>query len=267
MSKQILVSDLLEPGAMLQVTEEVKENTFSPGSLGFVAFVRGLDESYQNVAKVSAVMIRRGKGGKSRMMDVTLHVPIFYLDHPGFKKLMPDDGNKKYYVQIERAAPVAADLMNVSSLNFIGYAVAMSKYIKHMSDQCRHKKWPEAKSHPVNVLKRLPEYFEEHAEENTEKYSTEGFRANFVMEARRMISSLVRVQLQLDINRVDVELNAAEFLLFSNEGEFIPKDAEDRTNEYRFTEDTDLLKRTVKYHEALKIDILKLGEAKRTKSS
>ena len=262
----ILTSNLLEAGAMFKVTDDIKDNTFSPGSLGFVSYVKGIDESYQNVAKMFTVMIRRGKSGKARLMDVTLCVPVFYVDHKGFKKLLPEEGNKKYFMHIEREAPLATDIMTYPGLEFLGYASAIAKRIKYMSDQCKHKKWPEAKSHPINILKRLPENFEGDPDAYLERANDPEFRTIFVDESRRMISSLIRVHLQMDITRAETEINAAEFLLFTNKGEFIPKDAEDKTNEYEFTKDNTILEQTVKFHKKLREDITKLYQNKKRNS-
>jgi len=266
-SKEILVSNLLEPGAMFKVTEDVKDSTFSPGSLGFVSYIKGTDESYQNVAKIVTVMIRRGKSGKPRVMNAVICVPVFYVDHKGFKKLLPEEGNKKYYMQIEREIPMAIDLMSLNSLEFLGYAVAMSKRVRNMSEQCKHKKWPESNSHPINFLKKLPDNFEGDADAYLMKADDIAFRTEFVEETRRMISSLVRVQLQMDIVQAETEINAAEFLLFTNKGEFIPKDAEDKTNEYEFAKDNDMLVRTLEHHKKIRDNITNLYHNKKTKSS
>ena len=262
----LLISSLLEPGAMFKVTDKIKDGSFPPGSLGFLSFVRGIDESYQDIAKVCAVMIRCGKTGKARIMNANLSVPVFYVDHKGFDKLLPSEGERKGFVHIERHLPMATDLGAMDPLQFLGHAVAMSKRIKHMSDQCRHKKWPEAKSNPINVLKRMPDYFNEDPDTMLEKYTNEDFRSSFIQEARRMATSLIRVHIELDMTRADVEINAAEFLLFTNKGEFIPKDAEDKTNEYAFTDDNEMLDRTVAFHKELRDKIHTLYKNKKKKS-
>ena len=265
--KEILHSNLLEPGAMFKVTDEAKDSNIYPGSLGFISFVRGIDESYQDVAKVAVIIIRRGKTGKPRVMTATICVPVFFVDHKGFRKLLPESGSKKYFMHIERYRPIATDLMAWTPVEFLGYATAISRRIKHMSDQCRHKKWPEAKSHPINVMKRMPDYFEEDPEHYMNNFASEEFRDNFLQEARKMSSSLVRMQIHLDMTRVDTEINAAEFLLFTNKGEFIPDDAEDKANEYKFMDDNTILKNTVSFHKKLKSDIEKLYKDKRNKKS
>lgn len=265
--KEFLTSKLLEPGAMFKVTDTIKDTVYQPGSLGFISFIIGIDDSYQNLAKIRAITVRKGKGGKDRIMSSNLFIPIFYVDHEGFKKLLPGEGSKKGYIQIKRHIPMAVNVMTLDSLSFVGQAVALSQRIRHMSEQCRHKKWPEGKNHPVNAMRRLPDYFEEDPPALLEKFSSDGFRESFILEARRMSSSLVRMQIQLDMTRADVEINAAEFLIFTNKGEFIPKDAKEKENEYKFTDDDAMLKRTLGYHKKLRVDIEKLFKNKKNKNS
>jgi len=264
--KEILTSKLLEPGAMFIVTDAVKDNAFPPGSLGFVSYINGIDDSYQDIARMNTVMIRKGKTGKARILKTVLHVPIFYVDHKGFNKLLPEDGVRKCYVHIERHMSTAMDLMDMPPLMFLGYAVALSRRIKHMSDQCKHRKWPEAKNHPVNVLRQMSGYFEEDPESLMEKYATEPFRLEFVNNARRMVSSLIRMQIQLDMSRASTEINAVEFLIFTNKGEFIPEDSKDKENEYKFTDDDAMLRRTLSFHKKLRSNIETLFKNKKNKS-
>ena len=262
----MLTSNLLEPGAMIIATDKVKDGSFPPGSLGFVSFVRGVDDSYQDLAKICVVQVRVGKTGKARIQNANLSVPVFYVDHKGFDKLLPGEGDRKGFVHVERHIPMTTDVMALDPLNFLGYAVAISKRIKHMSDQCRHKKWPEDKGHPINILKRMPDYFANDPDGSLEKFTEENFRVDFVEKARRMMSRLVRVHIELDMTRVEAEVNAAEFLLFTNKGEFIPKDAEDKTNEYEFTKNNKMLEQTVDYHKKLRDQIHALYKDKRKKS-
>jgi len=264
--KEILISKLLEPGAMFIATELVKDTTVPPGSLGFISYTMGMDESYQNVGKSSVVIIRKGKTGKPRLWPLTITSPVFWDDNENFPKLMPEEGTKKYYIDIERSKERARSVMDMSALSFIGYAFALSRRIKYLSDQCRHKKWPESNSHPINILKKLPDYFEEDPEGHMEKYGSPDFRNNFIEEARRMSSSLVRMHLQLDLNRVDAEINASEFLLYTNKGEFIPENAEDKTNKYKFTEDNALIERSIKYYKDLRKQISDLYNNKKKNS-
>lgn len=263
--KEILTNNLLGPGTMFKVTDKVKDSALPPGSLGFTCFVRKIDDSYQNLAIVSAIMIRKGKGGKDRIMTTTMAVPIFYVDHKGFNKLMPEDGTKKGYVHIEPAAPPAVNIMSLTPLEFLGFGVALSIRIKFMADQCRHKKWPEVKSHPVRAMLRVADHFEGDPEKYLTTHAADEFRETFIKEAQRMTYSLVRMQIQLDKEHADTIVNAAEFLVFTNSGEFIPKESKEKENEYKFTEDDAMLKRTLTFHKKICSDMNTLYKNKKTK--
>ena len=117
----ILTSALLEPGAMFKVTDAIKDTVIPPGSLGFISLIRGTDDPYQNLAKVSVVLVRKGKGGKDRLLDYSIFVPVFYIDHKGFNKLLPAEGTRKGYVQIQRHTPMGVNISTMTELLFVGY--------------------------------------------------------------------------------------------------------------------------------------------------
>ena len=264
MSKDILQSCLFEAGAKFVISENIKDSTFGPGTVGFVSYIDGLDDSYQNLAKITAAIIRRGKTGKERLDINHLFVPIFYFDNENFAKLMPKD-TRKYYVHPERDLSLAYPLMDMPDLDFVGWAAAMAIRLKKMNDSCRHKKWPEEKANPLNTVRRALDHFSEDPPEYLIKLANPDFRAAFVDECRQKSSAMIRVHLDFDIRKLDVEVNAAEFLLFTNQGEFIPKDAEDKTNEYEFAKDNKLLERSVAYYTDVREEVRKLAEEKRKK--
>jgi hypothetical protein len=263
MSKgKILQSNLLEVGAKFVVTDKFKDNTYPPGTMGFICHIKGIDDNYQNVAKVNAVIIRRGKGGKPRLEFSNLLIPIFMVENENFDKILPC-GTRKYFVSVIREAESISDVRLTDPLDFLGWATSMAHRIKKMSDSCKHKKWPEDKANPVRRILNLTNHFNEDPEKFLEEYSYDGFRTEFVDTLRRMGSAMARIHLMLDLTKVDCEINAAEFLEFTNKGEFIPKDAENKTNEYKFTDDDKLLERSVDYYHEIKEEIQKLYNEKR----
>lgn len=241
---EILECKLLEPEAAFKVTDAIKDGVLPPGSIGFISYIHSIDESYQNIAKTLATVIRKGKGGKDRLLHMMIYLPVFYVEHKSFMKLMPQEGSKKGYVHVVPYALGSSDVMQLSPMEFIGWAAAITKRLKRMSENSRHKKWPEQKSNPLNVMKSLHDYFDENPPEYTDKYSRPEFRESFVLESRRLMSSMVRLRLQDDMRVAEVVVNAAEFLLFVNKGEFIPKDSKDKENEYQFMDDNKVLKAT-----------------------
>jgi len=261
MSKEVLESCLFEAGARFVISEDLKDNTFGPGTTGFVSYITGLDDSYQNLAKVTASIIRRGKGGKERLDVGNLYVPVFYFDNANFAKLMPQD-TRKYYVKPERDSELAVSLMEMADMDFIGWAAAMAMRLKKMNDSCKHKKWPEEQANPLRQVLRSIERFAEDPPEYLVKLANPDFRTAFIDECRAKSCAMVRVHLDFDIKKLDVEVNAAEFLVFTNKGEFIPEDAEDKTNEYEFTKDNKLLERSVEYYKGVREEVRKLAEEK-----
>lgn len=265
---KILQSNLLEAGAKFVVTDRLKDNTFPPGTLGFICQVKGIDENYQNLAKVSTIIVRRGKGGKPRLDFSNVLIPVFMVEGESFAKILPGEDSRKYFFHIEREADPINDVRAVESLDFIGWAWAMAHRIKKMSDSCRHKRWPEDKADPIRrMLNNVGDRFNESSEKCLDEFGHIDFRLEFVDALRRMSSSMARIHLMFDTTKVDCEINAAEFLEFTNKGEFIPKDAEDKTNEYKFTDDDKLLERSVDYYREIREEIQKLyNEKKKSKS-
>lgn len=262
MSKEVLQSCLFEAGAKFAVSEFIKDSTFGPGTTGFVSYIDALDESYQNLAKVVVATIRRGKSGKERLDINSFYIPIFYFDNENFRKLMPND-NRKHYVHIERDMEHVQSVEDMDPIDFLGWAAAMITRLRRMNENCKHKRWPEDKSNPLNQMKRAIDHFEGESESILDKMTNADFRMAFINECRQKASAMIKMHLEFDLKKLSIELNAAEFLEFTNKGEFIPKDAEDKTNEYEFTKDNELLERSVAYYKSVRDEVQKLSDEKR----
>lgn len=266
MAKEVIQSYLYETGAKFIVLDTSKDKTYSPGSTGFVSYIKSLDDNYQDVAKVSVVITRRGKGGKPRLEKIIAYQPIFIFEGENFAKLLPTEGSRKYYMDIGRDSDPIVDINDMSGLDFLGWAAAMAEKLKRMSENCKHRRWPEDKGHPVNRASWITERFNEDPDRFLTEYGdNKDFRTEFVKAFREMNSAMARIHLEFDLKKIAVEVNAAEFLVFTNKGEFIPKDAEDKINEYKFTEDTALLSRSFKYYSDIQEEVKHLYEDKQPK--
>lgn len=255
-------NNLFIPGTKFIVVDPTQDGTFNVGSTGFISYLEKIDGSFMNVAQCRAAMTRRGKGGKNRLSFCKIFVPIFPVIDEGFAKAMPTGGIRKYYLHIEQEVPPYTDVMGFSSIDFIGWAHAKTRMLKYMSEKCKHRKWPEKKGHPFNQMVRMHEYYEEDPERWDEKFADSDLREAFITKLRPAQASLVRILLKQAVLRSEILNSAAEFLEFTNSGAFIPKDAKDTKNEYRFTEDDKALKENVKKtKEALK-KITKLSTEK-----
>ncbi len=260
---EFLQSGILDSGTKFMISNKVKNPHYIPGSVGFVSHLGGLDDSYQNVISMTIVITRKGKSGKERLDLSRIKVPIFTFDSDNFAKIMPTIENRRDFVYIDKQETQYNNLMEVSSLDFLGWAAAVSKKLRIMSSMCKHSKWPSSNKNPVNRMFRLPEFFSEDPADKSELYGNAEFRSLFLNEARNMYSSMIKIHLELDEQKVKCEINASEFLEFTNKGKFLEK--KNAKNEYKLTDDNALLERTTKYYESIKKDINKLRAAKNNK--
>ena len=262
---EFLPSNLLETGTQFMISDKAKNPTHLPGSIGFISYLKGLDDSYQNVASVFTIIIRKGKTGKDRLFSCSLRIPIFVFDNKEFAKILPTVDNRRNFVYIEKnkEQKYPVNLMDVSPLYFIGWAAAMAGKLKMMAGKCKHSKWPSNNKTPVNKILRLPDYFGEDPESSLETYGSLDFRDIFLGEARNMYSSMVKIHLERDKVRTNCEFNASEFLEFTNKGTFLEKKG--AKNEYRFTDDDALLERNTKHYEAAHKAASKLWPDKKAK--
>ena len=257
---ELLQSGILNTGTKFTISDRVKNPTHIPGTVGFISYFGRLDDSYQNVINVTVVLIRKGKTGKDRIEFSRLEIPIFTFDSEAFSKIMPTTENRKDFVYIEEEGNQYENLMDVSPLDFAGWATAMASKLKQMSVKCKHSKWPSENKNPINKILRLPDYFPEDPPVYLESHSNEEFRELFLGNARSMYSSMVKIHLDSDRSKVKCELNASEFLEFTNKGKFLEK--KNTKNEYKFTDDDALIERTIKYYNTVKKDIDKLCKTK-----
>lgn len=270
---KIVPSKLLEAGTRFMVQEEGSTcKNWTPNSIGFVSVIVGLDNAFQNVAKFDAIMTRVGKGGKARLQKQRLTCPILMPEFSkeehakAFAKLMPE-GDKKYHVNLERDMPICTHLNDIDSLDFLGFAAALTHRLTYMTGKCRHSRWPEKKSNPLRIMTRLYNegVFDEDPDYHLDRANDLSFRESFVEEMRKMAGSLAKIQLQLDSSKVSAEIHAAKFLQFVNSGEFLEGQDEKKENEYHFTDDSKLLKDTITYYESVQEQVKKVIAARKGK--
>lgn len=257
--------NLIETGRPFQVVEPTEDSTFGVGTTGFFSYVDKNDSSFINLAMVRTVIIRRGKGGKERMDIARMYFPIFPIEAKEFQKAMPDKGVRKAYVHIEPGEKIG-DAMMLPDIEYLGWATASVRRLKHMAEKCKHHQWPGSSKHIMNQFMRIHEYFEDDPSRIKERMASQEKRVELLDVLRSMASSMTRMVLHQSVYRADLLLSAAEFLEFTNSGGFIPKDAKDKKNEYRFTEDDKSLQLLVKKHQKLHKHLSGLSKAKANKS-
>jgi len=250
---EFLKSNIFDTCIKFRISDKIKNPAHLSGSMGFISYLDGLDDSYQNVADINTVIIRKGKTGKERLFFCKLRIPIFVFDGKQFAKILPTIENRRNFVYIDRENDQLFNLMDTDSLDFIGWATAMSSKLKLMSSRCKHSRWPSGNKNPVNKMLQLPDYFGDDPLAKLEFFGNPDFRHEFLNEARVMYSSMVKIHLEREKIKAGCELNASEFLEFTNKGKFLEK--KNAENEYKFTDDNALLERTIKHYKAAKKDI------------
>lgn len=266
-------NNLLRTGQKFKVIPPTNDTSFGPGSLGFMSYMEKLDGSFMNLAQMKATIIRRGKTGKARINFTRIYVPIFpltdaefKLDQKAFMKAMPDGGVRSPMLFIKKAMPAEFNVMEMSGLDFLGWAHSQVRCYRNMIETCKHSNWPESKSHPFNRMMTLSDRFEEDPEHFLENLASEQPRLDFLEEFRKALAGITRVILQRQVQRAETLALAAEFLDFTNSGAFIPKDAEKKENEYRFTEDDKALKENMKSYKKLLEAAKEMADTKSKKS-
>lgn len=260
-------NNLFRTGQKFVVVEPTTDSAYTAGSTGYMAFVEKQDNSFANVARVQAVIIRRGKGGKERIECLHLYFPIFRVDDKAFQKVMPEKGMRRGYVHPEIEGPAILNVMDLSDIEYLGWAIACIKAMRWMVEKCKHHQWPSSQQHIFNKLGRVAEYFNadpENLGKIKNQLASPDSRVGFLAELRPAFASLVRVNLSEAVLVAEMLHTAAEFLEFTNSGKFIPKDAKDKKNEFHFTDNNKMLKDNIQKHKKRLEQLTKLSK-QRTK--
>lgn len=211
---------LIKPGERFIVTDDVKESTFGPGTIGFLAYVKNPDPDYEDVAHIMVSIIRRGKGGKGRLNSGSLSVPIFLdkrmLDHKNYLPV-----GRRHYVHIEPHPHEVQDLMKLEALDFLGWATAYAKYLHYLIDRIAKPKkglWPQDTKDPLARAYRLFDHFSNDEAHTIEMYADRlEWRELFIQRARKMESALIKCALRYKDSVVKMVLNSARFVKYTNE--------------------------------------------------
>lgn len=259
---------LLDPGRKFVVSDQIKEASVGPGTLGWVSQINSGHENWQNVAKISCVLTRKGKSGKPRIERVELLIPVFYHFDNGenFAKIMPEVSSNRWYMLIEPDGSSEENIMETQTIDFIGWATAAAWNLRNTIGKTRYGNWPEDQQHPLNRFQRMNEMFNEDPARFISQYDNPAERTKAISAIRSMETSVFKIRMAQAIRKMDIILNSAEFLIYVNKGEFIDKDAEDKTNEFRFAEDDALLDENLEYHRKRKADLESLCKDKKIPS-
>ena len=223
-----LTSKLIAPGTKFIVTEDIKDSTFGPGTIGMMSYIVKKDASFENVAHAYVAIIRRGKGGMDRLNYNQINFPVFFdermTEHKDYLPL-----EKKYHVNIKTVDYDELDLLKIKSLDFLGWASAYTAYIYNLTNNLANRRvWPSDPKHILNSARRIPGLYEESKKETEKIYASTKWRTEFIKEIRRMESTIIRCVLIYKMSVSDIAKNAAKFIKFTNDEYYkVTDDGED----------------------------------------
>ena len=140
---ELLRTTTIPAGTRFDVGAEIKDTTFQPGSIGYMGFALGPDESCPNVMFYNAVVVRRGQKGKLRVEQNMLLAPVFILPGVPFEFTIPVNEERKYFVDMNPAILETTNLVNTddtqsidvitdTEYHFLAYALAKGLFLHEL---------------------------------------------------------------------------------------------------------------------------------------
>jgi len=228
MGLNILKSNLFNPGTKFVATDDVKDTTLPPGSLGLFSFFKKADRDYQNVAIGTVVIIRRGKGGQNRIEVKDISFPIFtdkrMLEHEEYLPI-----GRKLYIHIEEEPFAKNNLAELPPLEFLVWCYAYTKYLRYIVGNfvypASRASWKEsAVGRALITAERIPEYFADNMSNTYKTLANTDFRTSFVVSARRLESKLAKCICSYKKATIASILNSSHFIEHTNKNHYIVAD-------------------------------------------
>lgn len=213
MPDKFMQSNILKTGTKFRVTDRTTDTTFPPGTLGYMAAIKGSDRDYSNVMFMYAAIIRRGKTGKERVEMASLSIPIFDIESDKLKDKMPDE-KRRNYVHIEPINTGRKTVHDMPTMDYLGWAYANSYYLKLLANKAtRVKVWvDDPENDHVAHMYRAREYFELDRDNFIESACNSPAKLGFVNRARKMEAALVKCTLPYKKKAAELERMALLFL-------------------------------------------------------
>lgn len=188
----IISSNVFSTGTKFVVTEKTSDGSFGPGTTGVVSYVKGKDRDFPNVIYLKVAITKRGKTGKERLDFCEISTPIFEPDGVDMSGFMPFE-KRRYYVHIEQAKDSVCNIMQMSNIDFMGWALSYAHYIFKLNSRAKRiSVWPNENKSICNSMLNLCEYYNEDPEHAKEVLANTPTRVNFINEVRIKESTLVK---------------------------------------------------------------------------
>ena len=215
-NKQLLSSNILSTGNKFVATEKTADGTFRPGTTGIISYIKGIDTGCSNVVYLTAVILKRGKTGKSRIDLEQVSTPIFSFETMDSSGIMPDKKRKRY-IFTEPAPQTYRTIYEMEGLDFLGWALAWTLYLQKLS-KCTKPFciWPRKSGDIMNRMLNISSFWYENAEYAIEDFCSSKKREKFINRMRTLESTLVNCSLSYMIKVTESEVNAADYLIHYN---------------------------------------------------
>jgi hypothetical protein len=189
---KIFRSQIFSVGTKFVVSENSLDGTFSPGTEGFISYVRGRDRDYPNVVFLKTVITKRGKSGKERLDQGEISTPIFDLDSKAMSEILPDK-KRKYFVHISPVESQCSSILEMSDIDYLAWANAYAMFLYQLNSRSQYISiWPEDSSDVVNKLLNIEEYYNEDPDFIKAEYGNDERRCSSLHKMRLMESNLVK---------------------------------------------------------------------------
>lgn len=210
----VLKSNVFAPGTKFVITDKSKDTKYTPGTTGFVVYVKGTDEGYVNVVHFLVVITKRGKTGKDRVEMGNISTPVFDTNFGKEPQLMPPDDRSRY-VYINRLQDNIVDLRNNSPIDVLCWAFSKSLYLHRLytSVPLQNKTWPSSEDNLLNWILDLENKFIDNSTSILENYKQVGKIKAIAYEVTHMESKLTRIHKGYLQKIVALERNSLEFLV------------------------------------------------------
>ncbi len=244
MNKNLLTCGLPAPGTPFTVKETLKDNTFIPGTCGFISLLSGPDYTLHNIGFLKVITLRKGKKGKARLNSNSILTPLFQLPDDKYpEKLVPAKEDLKYLVGIETEEGRIADICNknIPHDEFLGwllsrtlFAYELSKVTYPSSNEImkqlginsgrRMNSWCEKGELLERFRKEVEPLFNENKETKAivyDRYCSPNAKLILLTQLRKIESRLVipRLEYQRRVNEVFIAaLKAMESTVKEEEG-------------------------------------------------
>ena len=214
--KQPLSSNILSTGNKFVVTEKTADGTFRPGTTGIISYIKGIDTGCSNVVYLTAVILKRGKTGRSRLDLEQVSTPIFNFETMGSSGIMPDKKRKRY-IFTEPCPQRDHTIHEMDGLEFLGWSLAWTLYLQKLS-KCTKPFciWPRKNGDIMNKMLNISSFWYENSEHTIENFCSSQQRNKFINRMRILESTLINCSLAYMIKVTESEVNAADYLIHHN---------------------------------------------------